>query len=30
MVIHLTTIVLLYHDPEDGWTTGQNMLVNIL
>jgi len=29
MVTHLTTIVLLYHHPADGRTTGRNMLVNI-
>jgi hypothetical protein len=29
MVTHLTTIVLLYHHPEDGRTTGRNILVNI-
>ena len=26
MVTHLTTIVFLYHDPEDDRTTDQNML----
>jgi len=32
IVIHLTTIVFLYHKhhPEDGRITGRNMLVNIL
>jgi hypothetical protein len=30
MVTHLITIVFLYHHPEDGRITGQNMLVNIL
>jgi hypothetical protein len=29
MMTHLTTIVLLYHHPADGRTTGRNMLVNI-
>jgi len=26
----ITTVVFLYHHPEDGWITGRNMLVNIL
>jgi len=30
MLIHLTTIIFLCHQPEDGRTTGRNMLVNIL
>jgi hypothetical protein len=29
MMTHLTTTVYLCHHPEDGWTTGQNILVNI-
>ena len=30
MLIHLTTIVFLCHNPEDGRTTGRNMLMKIL
>jgi len=29
-VLYLTTIVFLYHDSADGWTTGRNMLMNTL
>jgi hypothetical protein len=30
MVTHLTTVVVLYHLPEDGWIAGQNTLENVL
>jgi len=30
MMTRLTTVVFLYHHPEDGRITDRNMLVNVL